>query len=275
MSQTVSLNAYQYEDLLVRSNDLYAAAKYQILLRHLEGERELSILNAGCGSGELSFLLAAAGHRVLGVDPAPDYIELARLNSDRAGIDNCSFLVSSIEEFDCDEVFDCVVATDVLEHIEDDRGAFVKLVRLVKPGGILLITVPAGPWLYGFHDESLGHYRRYSRRQLTRLVSPLCRIEALRYFGFSLIPVCYLYSKLLCKPYPVGASGDAVNNPALAFTLRSLLRLDRLLPLPLGTSLILRATRPLSTDVEAPLRRQWQGGRVAERFDRHLVSDAS
>jgi hypothetical protein len=132
----------------------------------------------------------------------------------------------------------------VLEHIEDDFAAFEKLVQLVKPGGILLITVPAGQWLYGFHDESLGHFRRYSRRQLARLVSDSCRIEALRYFGFSLIPVCYLYSKLLRKPYPVGESGDSSKNPVAACVLRSLLQLDRLLSLPVGTSLILKARRP-------------------------------
>ena len=244
MFQPATLNPYQYQDLLLRPHDPYAAAKYQILLRHVVGESCLSILNAGCGSGELSLLLAAAGHRVLGVDPAPEYIELARLNADRAGIDRCSFLVASIEEFDSADAFDCVVATDVLEHIADDRAAFAKLARLVKPGGTLLITVPACPWLYGFHDEALGHFRRYSRRQLTRLVSPFCRIEELRYFGFSLIPVCYLYSRLLRKPYPVGPSGDAVKNSALAFTLRSLLYVDRQLPLPLGISLILRAKRP-------------------------------
>lgn len=245
MSQPASLcNPYQYDDLLVRSKDLYAHTKYQILLRHLQDEQALSILNAGCGSGEFSFQLAAAGHRVVGIDPASEYIDLARQSAEKAGIDNCSFFVSSIEEFSNDEVFDCVAATDVLEHIADDYAAFEKLVQLVKPGGILLITVPAGQWLYGFHDEELGHYRRYSRRQLARLVSPLCRIEALRYFGFSLIPVCYLYSKLLRKPYPVGESGDASKNPVTAFVLRSLLQVDRMLPLPVGTSLILKARRP-------------------------------
>jgi SAM-dependent methyltransferase len=244
MSQPASLcNPYQYDDLLVRSKDLYAHTKYQILLRHLQGEQALSILNAGCGSGEFSFQLAAAGHRVVGIDPAPEYIDLARQSAEKAGFDNCSFFVSSIEEFSSDDVFDCVAATDVLEHIADDYTAFEKLVQRVKPGGILLITVPAGQWLYGFHDEELGHYRRYSRRQLARLVSPLCRIEALRYFGFSLIPVCYLYSKLLRKPYPVGESGDASKNPVTAFVLRSLLQVDRLLPLPVGTSLILKARR--------------------------------
>lgn len=256
MSQAAALNPYQYDDLLVRGHDLYAQTKYQILLRHLEGERALSILNAGCGSGELSFQLAAAGHRVLGVDPAPEYIDLARLNAERAGIDNCSFAVASIEEFTSDEVFDCVVATDVLEHIADDEAAFAKLVSLVKPGGMLLITVPAGPWLYGYHDESLGHYRRYSRRQLLRLVSPFCQTETLRYFGFSLIPVCYLYSKVLRTPYPVGASGDAAKNPLVAFTLRSMLQVDRLLPLPLGISLILKARRPLVVSAQRSAVRQ-------------------
>ncbi len=265
MSQPAIINPYQYDDLLVRGHDLYANAKYGILLRHLEGERNLSILNAGCGSGELSLQLADAGHRVLGIDPSPDYIELARLNAESAGIDRCSFLVSSIEDFAADDVFDCVVATDVLEHIENDCAAFEKLAGLVKPGGILLITVPAGQWLYGFHDESLGHYRRYSRKQLTRLVSPFCRIESLRYFGFSLVPVCYLYSKLLRQPYPVGASGDASKNPLVSFTLRMMLQLDRLLPMPLGTSLILKATRPL--------RPGRQSGRIAPRFGWHSRSE--
>ncbi len=262
MSYSAIINPYQYDDLLVRKLDLYADAKYRILLGHLQGERNLSILNAGCGSGELSLQLAAAGHQVLGIDPSSDYIELARRNAEDASIDLCSFLVSSIEDFAADDVFDCVVATDVLEHIEDDCAAFEKLAGLVKPGGILLITVPAGQWLYGFHDEALGHYRRYSRKQLTRLVSPFCRIESLRYFGFSLMPVCYLYSKLLRQPYPVGASGDASKNPLVAFTLRMMLQLDRLLPMPLGTSLILKATRPLRQGRLARLAATRRGART-------------
>ncbi len=242
MADLASTNPYQYEDLLVRSNDLYANTKYQILHRHLKGKKGLHILNAGCGSGELSLQLAAAGHRVLGIDPAPDYIDLARRNAERIGVANCSFLVSAIEDFHADEAFDCVVATNVLEHIEDDSTAFEKLVQLVKPDGLILITVPAGQWLFGYHDVELGHYRRYSRSRLRRLVSGWCRVEALRYFGFSLIPVCYLYSKVLRKPYPVGESGDSKKNPVVALTLKSMLGLDRLLPMPFGTSLILKAT---------------------------------
>jgi len=241
MSLNSATNPYQYEDLLVRSKDLYANTKYEILLRHLKGKRDLHILNAGCGSGELSLQLAAVGHRVVGIDPSEDYIRLARRNAGPIDPDRCSFLVSSIEAFVTETTFDCVVATDVLEHIKDDAAALDKLVRLVKPDGVLLITVPAGRWLFGYHDETLGHYRRYSRGQLRGLVSSLCHVESLRYFGFSLIPFCYLYSKVLCKPYPVGEAGDSAKNPVVAFTLREVLRLDRLLPMPFGTSLILKA----------------------------------
>jgi SAM-dependent methyltransferase len=241
MSAPTVSNPYQYDDLLVRGHDLYANTKYRILLDHLAGRRGLRVLNAGCGSGELSLQLAAAGHRVCGIDPDPAYIGLARANAERARVANCSFAVSSIEDFDSGETFDCVVATDVLEHIADDRAAFARLVSLLEPEGTLLLTVPAGQWLFGFHDESLGHYRRYSAAGLRRLLAPRCHVDALRYFGFSLIPVCLLYSKLLRKPYPVGESGDASRKPLVARALHALLKIDRLVPMPFGTSLIVKA----------------------------------
>ncbi len=239
-----TFNPYQYDDLLTRSQDVYANTKYEILREYLSGHERLEVLNAGCGSGELSLLLARAGHRVLGIDPAEEYVRLAADLAGRAGVPNVSFAVSSIEAFPEDRAFDCVLATDVLEHIEDDGAAFAKLVRLTRPDGLVLITVPAGQWLYGFHDESIGHYRRYSRATLRRLVGGRCRVERLRYFGFSLIPVCYLYSKVLRKPYPVAAAGDSGRNPLLSGAVRALLRLDKNVPLPFGTSLLLKATRP-------------------------------
>ena len=154
---------------------------------------------------------------------------MARRNAEQTGVENCSFFVSAIEEFAYDETFDCVVATDVLEHIEDDATAFEKLVHLVKPDGIILITVPAGQWLFGFHDEA----RVISvaiRGAGCAASSPVGAVsERCAYFGFSLIPVCYLYSKLLRKPYPVGESGDSKKNPVVSLTLRSMLGVDRLL----------------------------------------------
>jgi 2-polyprenyl-3-methyl-5-hydroxy-6-metoxy-1,4-benzoquinol methylase len=238
-----TFNPYQYEDLLARSADAYATTKYRILLDQLAGRERLSVLNAGCGSGELSLMLARAGHEVLGFDPEPQYVELARQNPLARALPHCSFAVSSIEDFTASAPYDCVLATDVLEHIEDDHAAFAKLASLVRPGGLILVTVPAGPWLFGYHDESLGHYRRYTRTTLRRLVADHCRVEMIRYFGFVLIPVCFLYSKVLRRPYPVAESSDPSRRPLTARVLGAMLEADRRLPLPLGTSLILRGVR--------------------------------
>jgi SAM-dependent methyltransferase len=239
----LTCNQYQYADFLIRSADLYANTKYEIIRRYLRGHGELNILNAGCGSGELSLMLAERGHHVHGIDPVPEYINLAAERAQQCGFDGCSYSVSSIEDFQSEAQFDCAIATDVLEHIEDDSVAFERLASHVRPGGLIIVTVPAGQWLFGYHDEALGHFRRYSRRSLRRLVESRCDVEELRYFGFTLIPVCLLYSKFLRTDYPVAQTGDFRKSPFKAIALRALLGLDRLVPMPFGTSLVMIGNR--------------------------------
>jgi SAM-dependent methyltransferase len=239
-----TFNQAQYDDLAVKSKDVYAHTKYDILEQYLRGRPPMRILNAGCGSGDLSLRLGALGHHVVGIDPEPSYIDLALANAaGTAAADRCQFEVSSIEDFSGPASFDAVVATDVIEHIADDRAAFAKIARLTRPGGLILITVPAGQWLFGYHDEQLGHYRRYSKRTLHQLAGEFCTVETMRYFGFTLIPVCYFYSRRWRKPYPVAESGDASKSPVKSLILRSLMKVDRFLPLPLGTSLLMKGVK--------------------------------
>ncbi len=232
-------NQYQYDDLLARQNDAYASAKYRVILRALSGREPLTILNAGCGSGELSFLLAAAGHTVRGIDPAQEYIALARKSLPPALAPRCSFEVGTIEGYTAREPFDAVVATDVLEHIEDDYTAARALAILVKEGGKLIITVPAMPLFFGFHDEQLGHFRRYTAASLGALIQRTSSVtpEILRYFGWTLLPIVFLWSKLLRQPYPAQAFGEPRRSP-LRTLLKWVLAVDAHLPLPFGTSLI-------------------------------------
>ncbi len=237
-------NAYQYNDLQVRSHDLYANTKYQIILSWLSGASKLKILNAGCGSGELSFLLAEAGHTVTGIDPSKEYVALGRKTALELKVTSCSFEVSSIEEFQPKDKFDCVVATDVLEHIKDDKRAAALLASFVEPNGIFIITVPAGQWLFGFHDESLGHFRRYSKKSLRRAVGDTAASISCRYFGFTLIPICLLYSRILRKPYPIAQSGNPQVSPFKSTVLKTILSLDKALPLPFGTSILMLAKVP-------------------------------
>jgi 2-polyprenyl-3-methyl-5-hydroxy-6-metoxy-1,4-benzoquinol methylase len=255
-----TFNQAQYDDFLAKSGDVYAQSKYRVLLRWMAGRGPLRVFNAGCGSGELSCLLAAAGHQVVGIDPDPTYIQLAR---DRAGdrFPGSEFVVSSIEDYRGPGDFDAAISTDVLEHIEDDRTAFTRMVEQVKPGGLVLVAVPAGQWLFGYHDEQLGHFRRYSKRSLRNLVSETCTVNKLRYFGGTLIPVCLAFSKWLRRPYPVAKVGG--QKSLVSRVLDGMLAAERSVALPLGTSVLLCAERKHATSVPFPTRPEIEQRRAA------------
>jgi len=83
--------------------------------------------------------------------------------------------------------FDLVCAFEVLEHIEDDTAAMREWRRLVRPGGWLMISVPAWPQRFGAHDEIAGHFRRYERAQLEGLAASVGLVEArILAYGFPL-----------------------------------------------------------------------------------------
>jgi SAM-dependent methyltransferase len=77
--------------------------------------------------------------------------------------------------------FDTILYIDVLEHIEDDKLELTRAVRLLRPGGRLIILAPAHQALYSRYDQALGHYRRYDRRKLSLCSPPACRLEKMDY----------------------------------------------------------------------------------------------
>ena len=95
--------------------------------------------------------------------------------------------------------FDLVCLFDVLEHIADDKEALVVLKQFLKPTARLLVTVPAYQWLFSVHDKKLGHYRRYDKRQLSRILdSAGYKLLFLGYMNMCLLPVMAI-SRLLDK----------------------------------------------------------------------------
>lgn len=66
------------------------------------------------------------------------------------------------------ESVDVVVALNVLEHIEDDTGAMRQMLRVLRPGGVAVLEIPAGPHLFDVHDRVLMHFRRYRLKELRR-----------------------------------------------------------------------------------------------------------
>jgi SAM-dependent methyltransferase len=140
------------------------------------------LLEIGAGQGSVSSLLARRFDYV-GVEPDPiSYRVAARRVGHLGQLLNCS-----VEELPDEERFDIVCAFDVLEHIEDDRGALAQWLRHLRPGGRLLISVPSGPHRFGVQDEYVGHFRRYDRAGLVEILGQagLRDLEVISY-GFPL-----------------------------------------------------------------------------------------
>jgi SAM-dependent methyltransferase len=117
------------------------------------------VLDAGCGSGRTLDDLARYGN-VSGVDLSPVAARAARRRGHEA-------LVAPVESLPhADATFDLVTCLDVIEHTPDDRRSLRELRRVTKPGGRLVVTVPAHPALWSAHDEANLHFRRYTRRAL-------------------------------------------------------------------------------------------------------------
>ena len=82
-----------------------------------------------------------------------------------------------------DETFDSVVILNVVEHLEDDEEALHRLNARINPGGHLILMVPAMNFLYGTMDRSFGHYRRYTKKSISRVIQQA---------GFQLLKVEYV-----------------------------------------------------------------------------------
>lgn len=160
----------------------------EAVLRHElnGGGRGRRILSVGCGPATgLKWLVpfAGAGGTVVGLDLAHVH---ARELPEQVG-----FVVGSLTEAPfADGAFDVVLALDVLEHLEDDARGLSEAARLVRPGGLLLITVPALPSLWGGQDVVSHHLRRYTKGTLARLFRRV-GLEGFRvqYFNTLLFPL--------------------------------------------------------------------------------------
>jgi SAM-dependent methyltransferase len=118
------------------------------------------VLDAGCGSGRTLQELTGYGE-VSGLELDPDAAAAA------AARGRGEVRVGRLEELPWeDDTFDLITCLDVIEHTADDRATLSELRRVCKPGGWLLVTVPAYQALWSLHDAANHHYRRYGRRAL-------------------------------------------------------------------------------------------------------------
>lgn len=128
-------------------------------VKYLRGD----ILEVGCGIGNFTNALTSYG-RVFAMDIDKNYINQTKLllNEGQVGVGD----IERGKYFFGSQTFDSIVCLNVLEHIKNDKIALTNLLKLLKFDGTLILLVPAHPFLYGGIDKSIGHIRRYNKREL-------------------------------------------------------------------------------------------------------------
>lgn len=212
---------------------------------HLGGR----VLEVGAGTGNFALAYADRVSEAVLLEPAQNlYPLLAARFADRPHVRPVRGL---LEEW-CQrapsrggpsgEPFDTALMVNVLEHIADDQGTVRRLAGLLRPGGKLLVFVPALPWLYGSLDACVHHFRRYTRSSLERLMRRAgLDVLSLRFFDVAgILP--WLVAGRVLKQRGFNATAawlyDRVVVPLAS-------RLEQWLPVPLGKNLICVAQRPV------------------------------
>jgi SAM-dependent methyltransferase len=139
---------------------------WSLVRRYVDGgaNRRLRVCELGCGTGG-NLAAIAEDHDVVGIERSPEALKYARqLLGDRVRFGSLP------HEIDLPPgSFDVVLMTDVLEHIEDDSASAIAALSLLRPGGVVVATVPAYQWLYSPRDAHHHHFRRYGKRRFARL----------------------------------------------------------------------------------------------------------
>jgi SAM-dependent methyltransferase len=207
---------------------------------------DAAILEPGCGTGGNFPMLARRG-RLFALDADASAVGFAQAR----GLAQVApgFLPEAIPFGD--QCFDLIVMTDVLEHLDDQAGTLRALNSRLRPGGWLLMTVPAMPWMWSDHDVTHHHRRRYRARQLRDLVAAAgFEVNYLSYYNFLLFPLIAgvrMWQRLSVRDGD-GATPHhdlAMPPPAINSMLRRIFSCERFLigaaRVPFGVSLIVLA----------------------------------
>ncbi|GIW43733.1 MAG: methyltransferase [Candidatus Binatia bacterium] len=159
-------------------------AIFHALLCRLPLSSDALLLDLGCGTGANLRFLSRYG-RVIGLDWGA---AAARYSRRRTGLPVLRGDVQTLPFRD--GTVDVVTAFDLIEHIEDDRTCVAEMARVVRPGGYVLVTVPAFPWMWGRQDVINHHKRRYRAREFAELFHGAgLEILRLTYLNTLLFPV--------------------------------------------------------------------------------------
>jgi SAM-dependent methyltransferase len=237
--------------LAVEDDSWWFAHRNQVLVELMERLPPAGfLLDVGGGNGCVAKALVDAGHVVALLEPGIDGIRAAQRRGLRnllcASLDDARFRPNSVP---------AAGLFDVVEHVEGDEAFLRGLLDVLTPGGRVYLTVPAHAWLWSHADTSAGHFRRYTRGSLVRVLERSgFELEFASYFfGFLVAPI--LFGRALPDRFrapPVDRQSESVRehrpNPLARSAVSALsaaeLRWLRQAPLPMGASVFAVARKP-------------------------------
>jgi glycosyltransferase involved in cell wall biosynthesis len=220
---------------------LSRAERYnQWMLQQLAPWLGLRVLEIGSGIGSFTRYLVGRD-LVVATELNPRYLRILGNTFDRQT--RVEVMPLDLTDFDPGPLaargLDTILCFNVLEHVDDDRGALRRLHASLAPRGCLLLLVPAHEWLYGAIDRAIDHHRRYERADLVaKLEDAGFHVEHTQFFNRLGALGWYLNSVILRRTRVPGLQLHLQN------LLVPLLRAETALPLPFGLSLIAVARRP-------------------------------
>ena len=213
------------------------AWQFSKLAPHVHGD----VLEIGSGIGNFSRLIVEQARTVVLSDMEAHY--LAALTTAFAGDRRVTVAPYDLDGEPSSAIasrrFDAIVAVNVVEHIRDDQALVRRLTALLKPGGKLVIYVPACPFAYGSLDRALGHYRRYTPESLVALLeSAGLQTPRPAYMNFFGLFGWTINGRLLRR--------ERLSHRQLAVfeRLMALFRLEDLVRLPIGLGVYVAAQKP-------------------------------
>lgn len=201
--------------------------------------KDIAEVGAGCGN-LTEFLLEEPLHSITAFEPSSNMfrlLEQRHRQEQRVTPVNDFF---SRDAGGIEREYDSVVYINVMEHIEDDTGEMRRAYDALKPNGHMIIYVPALAWLYSEFDRTIGHFRRYHKRDL---------IDAVGSAGFQVVQAKY-FDSLGIIPWYVSAVllKRTINSNSVALydslAIPVLSRVERYLPPWIGKNLLVVGRKP-------------------------------
>ncbi len=178
--------------------------RYRVLLKLAKkyGKKTDRVLDCGCGTGNFLRHLNRYFEVVLGSDFSDEALVLARQKVD-CPISKCD--LTNLNDF-CDQKYDVIVCSEILEHIDHDKLAMSNLKKALRSGGIVIISVPCGMKFWSRHDDFSGHVRRYEGSELDEKMTAE-GFTILESFGWGSV-IYPIYHRLLTAVEPSKVMGQ-------------------------------------------------------------------